>query len=119
MGPKALTDLLSESISEALTDLLGNRVREAIYDCMERKYFFVRNEIPEHLDSLFALLEGTFGVGGKKVIGRTIAKKVYAKLDWEFVSLPNLEFADYLERIKTKIISEALEQATSSTRSRM
>lgn len=107
---KALTNLLSDSISEALTDLLSSRTREAIYDYMERKHFVLRNEIPEHLDSLFTLLEGTFGVGGKKVIGRTIAKKVYAKLDWEFESLPNLEFADYMKRIKTKITSEASEQ---------
>jgi hypothetical protein len=117
--PKALTKLLSESINEALTDLIGSRAREAIYDYMERKHSVGRNEIPKHLDSLFTLFEGTFGVGGKKVIGRIIAKKVYAKLDWEFESLPNLEFADYMERIKTDITSEVLEQARSSSRSDM
>lgn len=110
-GPKALTNLLSESISEALTDLVGSHAREAIYDYMERKHSVCRNEIPEHLDSLFTLFEDTFGVGGRKVIGRIIAEKVYAKLDWEFEPLPNLEFADYMERIKTKITSESLEQA--------
>jgi len=118
-GPKAITNLLSDSISEVLTDLVGSRAREAIYDYMERKHSVGRNEIPEHLDTLFMLFEGTFGVGGTKVIGRMIAKKVYAKLDWKFESLPNLEFADYMERIKTKITSEALEQARSATRSAM
>ncbi|MGD0690693.1 MAG: hypothetical protein ABSA50_13130 [Candidatus Bathyarchaeia archaeon] len=103
-APKALTNLLSDSISEVLTDLVGSRAREAIYDYMERKHSVGRNEIPEHLDSLFTLLEGTFGVGGTKVIGRIIAKKVYAKIDWKFEPLPNLEFADYMERIKTKIV---------------
>jgi hypothetical protein len=109
--PKALTNLLSDSISETLTDLLGSRTREAIYDYMERKHFVVRSEIPEHLDNLFTIFEDTFGINATKVIGRTIAKKVYAKLDWEFESSPNLEFADYLERIKTKITSEASEQS--------
>jgi hypothetical protein len=118
-GPKALTDLLSESISEALTEILGGRTREAIYDCMERKHSVSRNEIPEHLDSLFTLFEDTFGVGGKKVIGRIIAKKVYAKLDWKFEPSPNLEFADYMEKIKTKITGEAWEQDRSATGSGM
>jgi hypothetical protein len=81
---------------------------------MERKHSVRRNEIPEHLDSLFTLFERTFGRKGKKVIGRIIAEKVYAKLDWEFESLPSLEFADYMERIKTKITSGALEQARST-----
>jgi hypothetical protein len=114
-GSKTLTKLVSDSISEALTDLVGNRAREAIYDYMERKYSVGRNEITEHLDRLFTLFEGTFGVGSTKVIGRIIAKKVYAKLDWNFESLPNLEFADYMERIKSKITREALEQARSAT----
>ena len=112
-GPKALTNLLSDSISEALTDILGSRAREAVYDYMEREHSVGRNEIPEHLDSFFTLFEDTFGVEGKKVIGRMIAEKVYAKLDWQFESLPNLEFVDYLERIKTKINSEASEQVRS------
>jgi hypothetical protein len=110
-GRKTVTNVLFESISEALTDLVGSRAREAIYDYMDREHSVGRNEIPEHLDSLFTLFEDTFGVGGKRVIGRIIAKKVYSKLDWEFESLPNLEFADYMERIKTKIASEILEQA--------
>ena len=117
--PKALTDLLFDCISEALTDLVGSRAREAIYDFMERKHSVGRNEIPEHLDSLFTLFEGIFGGGGKKVIGRIIVKKVYAKLDWEIESLPNLEFADYMEKIKTKIANETLEHASSATRSGM
>lgn len=102
-----------------MTDLVGSRAREAIYDYMERKHSVGRKEIPEHLDRLFTLFEDTFGIGGKKVIGRIIAKKAYSKLGWEFESLPNLEFADYMERIKTKIASQALEQAKSSTLSGM
>jgi hypothetical protein len=108
-GPKTLTNLLSESVSETLTELVGSHAREAIYDYMERKHSVSRDEIPEHLDSLFTVLEDTFGVEGKKVIGRIIAEKVYAKLDWEFESFPNLEFADYMERIKTKITNEESE----------
>ena len=107
-GPNALTNLLSDSIDEALTDLLGSRARESIYDYMERNHSVARNEIPERLDDLFKLFEGYFGVKSKNVIGRVIARKVYSKLDWEFVSIPNFEFGDYLERIRTRVAKEAL-----------
>jgi len=105
--PKALNSLLSDCISEALTDLIGSRVREAIYDYMDRKHSVNRNEVPEHLDSLFTLFEDTFGVAVKKVIGRTIAEKLYVKLGWKFESFPSLQFADYIDRIKTKTIEES------------
>ncbi len=105
-GPNALTNLLSDSIGEALTDLLGSRAREAIYDHMERNHSVARNEIPAHLDDLFKLFGRYFGVGSKNVIGRVIARKVYSNLGWEFVSIPHFEFADYLEKIRTRIAKE-------------
>lgn len=107
-GPHALGSLLCDSIGEALTDLLGARAREAVCDYMKREHSIARNEIPKHLDILFTLFEHNFGARAKNVIGRSIAKKVYAKLDWTFEPIPNFEFADYLERIKTRITREEL-----------
>ncbi len=114
-GPDALVKLLSDSIGEVLTDLVGTRAREAVYDYMERNHSIARSEIPHHLDELFRLFERNFGVASKKVIGMVIAKKVYSKLDWEFHPIPNFEFTDYLERIKTKLTKEVLDRAKSAT----
>lgn len=105
-GPEALARLLSDSIDEVLTDLFGTRAREAIYDYVERNRSIARNEIPDHLDELFTLFERNFGAPCKKVIGRVIAKKVYSKLDWKFYPIPNFEFNDYLEQIKTRLEHE-------------
>lgn len=102
-GSDAFLKLLSDSISEALTDLLGTRTREAVFDYMERNYSIARNEIPEHLDQFFTLFERNLGAKTKTVIGRTIARKAYSKLDWEFEPIPNFEFADYLETMKTRL----------------
>jgi hypothetical protein len=113
-GLDALTKLLSDSIGEALTDLIGTRAREAIYDYVERNHSIARSEIPDHLDELFTLFERNFGVASKKVIGRVIAKKVYSKLDWEFYPIPNFEFNDYLEKIKTRLAREVLDRAKSA-----
>ncbi len=107
--PRALTRLLSDSITDTLTDLLGTRVREAIYDFLERKHSISRDEIPQNTDVLFRLFEQNFGPASTKVFGKMIVKKMYSKLDWEFQPNLNLEFNDYLERIKTKLANQALD----------
>lgn len=101
----SLDALLLECVDEALTDLLGTRAREAVYDHLERNLFLSRTEIPVRLDDFFTLLDETFGKGGK-TIGRYIARKLYAKLDWEFVDVATFEFGDYLEMVKARIARE-------------
>ncbi len=103
-GP-IVDNLLLDSIDEALTDLLGPRAREAIYDYLERNCLLARNEIPTRLGDFFRLLEGTFG-RGCKTIGKVIAKRLYAKLSWEFVEIENFELADYVELVKTRLARE-------------
>lgn len=116
-GSDAFAALLSDSIDESLTDLLGIRAREAVYDFMEREYSVARNELAQHLDQLFHLFANTFGAAGRKVIGRAFAKKVYSKLEWEFVPMADFEFADYIDAIKAKIARELVNKAKSTERS--
>ena len=105
-GADEVRELLSESIHETLTELLGRRVRESVYDYLERKHSVARNEIPEHLDELFNLLEQYFGVRGMNVIGRAIAKRICLKMNWEFTPIPKFEFADYVRTIKARIAQD-------------
>jgi len=107
------TKLVFESIDEALIDLFGNRPRQAAYDFMERNHGINRSEIPNHLDQFFGLFERVFGIASKKVIGRAIAKRMYAKLGLGFKPIPYYEFSDYLERVR--FIIEALQRAKSAT----
>jgi len=109
-----LDGLLLECVDEALTDLLGRRTREAIYDYLERNHSLARSEIPRHLGDFFNLLEKTFGKGSK-TIGKVITKKLYAKLEWEFVEIPNFELVDHLERIRARIARELVERARHSS----
>src|SRR5208283_3555744 len=94
--------LLLESMDEALTDLLGRRTLEAVYDYMERNCFVARNEIPSRLDDFFKLLNETFGKGGS-TIGKVIAKRLYAKLGWEFVNIHSYELIDYVTTAKRRL----------------
>ena len=94
--------LLLESMDEALTDLLGRRTREAVYDYLERNCLVARNEIPSQLDDFFKLLSETFGKGGS-TIGKVIAKRLYAKLGWEFVDINSYELVDYVTAARRRL----------------
>ena len=83
-----------DCIDETFADLFGSRIREAVYDNLERTRSLARDEIPDHLDLFFELLEQIWGKGSK-TIGRRIAKKLYSRLGMEFVDIPKFEFADY------------------------
>lgn len=102
-GPLDL--LVLESIDETLTDLLGRKSREAVYDYLERNCLLGRIEVPRRLDEFFRLMDDTFGKGSK-TIAKVIARKLYAKLGWEFVEIPSYELEDYIELLKTRIEKE-------------
>lgn len=117
-GTRAQTNPVSipllESIDEALTDLLGSRTREAVYDYLERNCSLARNEIPTRLDDFFKLLNETFGKGGS-TIGKVIAKKLYAKLGWEFVEIQSYGLMDYVETARGRLEKEAKSSTRTDT----
>ena len=98
---------LSEAVHECLKDIFGGPARDAIYAFMEREYSVARSNLPKHLDELFTVFHQNFGAQAKYIIGRAFAKKLYAKLDFEFSPIPKFEFVDYLTIIKQKMAAEA------------
>jgi len=96
-------ELLSETIHESLRDVLGGGVRGAIYEFMEREYSVPRNDLPKHLDELFTVFQQNFGLKAKDVIARAFAKKLYAKLNFEFHPIPKFGFTDYLTLVKRRM----------------
>jgi len=107
----AFSALLLESIDEALTDLLGRRAREAVYDYLERNCLVARNELPTRLEAFLTLLDDTFGKGSK-TIGRVVARRLYSKLEWEFIEVAGYELVDYVEAVKARISRELVKQTT-------
>lgn len=105
----AFSALLLESIDEALTDLLGRRAREAVYDYLERNCLVARNELPTRLEAFVTLLDDTFGKGSK-TIGRVVAKRLYSKLEWEFIEVPGYGLVGYVEAVKARIGRELVKQ---------
>jgi hypothetical protein len=97
-----LEGLLFDSVEETLTDLLGSRAKEAVFDYLERNCLMGRSEITKSLGDLFSILDEIFG-RGSKIIGKAIAKKLYSKLNWEFVDCRDYELTDYLATVKLRL----------------
>jgi hypothetical protein len=109
---KSLDDLLLQCVDEVLADLLGRRTREAVYDCLERNHSLARSDIPNNLNTFFELLEETFGKGSS-TIGKSIIKRLYAKLEWTFADVPGFQFTDYMERVRARYARALVELAKS------
>ncbi len=107
----SLDALILECIDETLADLLGRRAKEAVYDHLERNLFLARNEIPQRLDDFLSVLDETFGKGGK-TIGKYIAKKLYAKLEWEFADIVSYGLVDYVGIVRARVEREVRKAST-------
>ena len=89
------------AVDEALENLVGIRVRQSIYNCLQERGI-CREEIPNHLDHLTALLDQNLGKGSK-VIQNHIARRFHEKLGWEMVDAPTFGLSDYLEQASQRI----------------
>jgi len=93
--------LLLESIDQAIADLLGRRARDTIYDHLATHYRYGREEIPDKMTEFHKFLQDMFG-SGAKTLGRTIIRRMFDKLGYEYVNVPGFEFFDYLEALKSR-----------------
>jgi hypothetical protein len=94
--------LLLESIDQAFADLLGRRSRDAIYDHLATHYRYGREEIPENIDEFYKFLQNMFG-SGAATLGRTVIRRMFDKLGYEYVNVAGFQFFDYLEALKSRV----------------
>jgi len=97
-------DLLVDAIDETLSEVLGHRVNQVFWYHFQAFLGINRDEMPQHLDTLFTALNTVFGVGGE-TIGRRIIRKLYAKgkVPLNYTDgRPLLEYIEELEQILTK-----------------
>jgi len=73
-----------------------------IIRCPRTKYAVTRDELPYRTDTLFQVLETTFGVPGARTVGTQIAKRFYEKLELAFHRHDAYTLVDYVEDAKNK-----------------
>ena len=61
--------------------------------------------MPHRLDTVYAILENTFGFQAARTLGRQITFRLYRKLGLEYTD-DGRAFADYIEAAKRKLAAE-------------
>lgn len=93
-------DEVKRAIDETISTVLGEQVLKALYEHLKKQYDVTSDEIPYRLDTFSKTLEDTFGVKGALTLSRVIARRVYARIDLQFVELGNYNLQDYLQDAK-------------------
>ena len=103
--PRDFDDLLGKSIDETLTSLFSREVVEALYFHLKKFHSLPKEQVPQKLETLNLTLERTFGQPTSRTIGKAIAKRLYAKLEFNFPrhNNPGLTLLDYVEEAKKKL----------------
>ena len=91
---------LCSAIDETVVEVLGDGVLVALYSVLEHRYAITRDELAYRTDTLFQVLETTFGLRGAKTVGSRIAQKLYRKLELPFHDRESYTLVDYVEDAK-------------------
>lgn len=94
---------LIESVDEAIKMLFSEEVLEALFLNLKERRSITREEIPNELPTLCIVLEKYFGPSSR-TIGRMIARRLYAKLNLEFVAVPHFQLPDYVDTAKKRLL---------------
>jgi len=96
-------DSLCSAIDDTITEVLGHRVLDALHEVLKTKYAISRDELPYRTETVYQVLETTFGVRSAKTVGTRIAQKFYARLGMTFHNHDGYTLLDYVEEVKSKL----------------
>jgi len=85
---------LTEAVDEGLLTL-GESGREAVYFHLNNTYSLKKKDVPDKPQAFDEALRKIFGVGAD-VIERSVLKKLYSKLEIDFIENKNYGFANYI-----------------------
>ena len=97
--------MLSSAIEDTIREVLGQSVLHDLYANLKGKYDVSREELPYRTETVYAILENTFGVIGARSIGPSIAERFYAKLGLAFHNHEGYTLLDYVQIAKAKLTS--------------
>jgi hypothetical protein len=104
-GFKEFNAEVKTAIDSTIEAVLGPKVLDTLYDALKQHYSIESDEAPYRLDTLFSVLENTFGFQGSRTISRAIARRVYGL---KFRELPNYRLQDYLDLAKKELDKQDL-----------
>jgi hypothetical protein len=96
MQKSEFDQLLVRSVDGALEDVLGARFREAFYRYLEQSFQTTRTTLPSRIDTFLSALSTCLGKTASLVMGRAIAKRLYAELGLRFIQKPGYSLLNYV-----------------------
>jgi hypothetical protein len=96
MQKSEFDQVLVRSVDGALEDVLGAGFREAFYRYLEQSFQTTRTTLPSRIDSFLSALSMCLGPTASLVMGRAIAKKLYAELGLRFMQKPGYSLLNYV-----------------------
>jgi len=91
------------AFDSAIFGIVGQDVLRSLYQHLKEHYDITPDEIPYRTETVFDTLEHTFGVTGARTLSRAIAKRLYYRLNLQFVETENYRLQDYLEQAKKEL----------------
>lgn len=95
--------LVLDSVTERLTDMLGAKFTDNFIRLLEVKFHIPKRALPKSLDNFTSILSSIFGSASALVMGRAIAKRLYARLEMPFVEKAGYTLLNYATEAKIKM----------------
>ncbi len=97
---------VKRAIDGTIFGIVGQDVLRSLYKHLEKNYDITPDEVPYRLETVFETLERTFGVKGARTLSRAIARRLYYRLNLQFVETENYRLQDYMEQAKKELLLE-------------
>ena len=97
---KEFNDEVQRAIDGIICGIVGRDVLNSLHNYLKTQYGITPDELPYRTDTLFEILEHTFGMLGAKTLTRAIAREVYYRHNIDFRAIDGYTLQDYLEEAK-------------------
>ena len=101
--PEDFNDELKRVIDSVIFGIVGQNVLRALHKHLKERYDITPNEIPYRLDTLFEILENTFGVTAARTLGNVIVRRLYFRYNLQFGDTKGYRLQDYVDEAKRQL----------------
>ena len=101
---------VKDALNSVISGITAPSVVDALYSHLKEHHGISPDEAPYHLSTFLLVLEGVFGVHGRRTIERAIAKELYRKCELRFVESPILDLSEYIQLARKRMELEAMER---------
>ena len=98
--------LLSSAINDTIQEFLGRKGLKALLNLLRANYDVTVDELSYRTETLYHVLETSYGIVGPRTIGVDIARKMYSKLGLTFHANEGFTLVDYVQEAKSKFANQ-------------